>query len=31
MEIKQISEGIETWETKTIEFLNGASYKLTIS
>lgn len=31
MDIKQISECIETWETKTIEFLNGASYKLTIS
>ena len=31
MEIKQISEGLETWETKTIEFSNGASYRLTIS
>lgn len=31
MEIKQISEGLETWETKSIELWNGASYRLTIS
>ena len=30
MEIKQISEGSETWETKTIEFHNGTSYKLNV-